>query len=323
MKRLLTLSLLVFIASSLLVTSCKNNNDDGNNNDKVNFGTPPSATIITGKVEVITENEVRYHVIISPDAYTVTIVESKTGAVMVDVGPPSFLEATFGHELKSYADSIGKPISVIITHAHVDHFGNIDKFASSKIYAGSEIADIFVADAGFAALYSGNIIKVASSVSIEGLTFSFDKISNAETGENGYVFLEKEKAFFAEDLIYNKAHNFIREYTPLTEPDELTNWIEGLNKLKTQFSEYKHVFVGHNGTSKNIVSLIDENIAYLTVSQELIRWTKELSTGGFATTSTQIVDELKILYPDYVAAGLNFSLPGAFGPEDPGAIWFE
>ncbi|RLD54042.1 MAG: hypothetical protein DRJ05_15380, partial [Bacteroidetes bacterium] len=309
--------------SSLLVTSCKKDEEENENppSTTVDFGTPPSAGIVTtGTVEVITEDNVRYHVIVAVNVCTVTIVETETDVVMIDLGP-AFIQ-NFGTQIKAYADDIGKPISVIITHAHGDHFGNIDKFESSVVYAETSVVSELAANTTFAGLYTGEVTAVESSLTIGGLVFSFDKVSNAETNENAYIYLAAEKALFAEDLIYNQAHNYIREYTPLTAPDELTNWLNGLNELKTQFGGYSHVFVGHNGTRSDISTVIDENIAYLSDAQGLIKGTKQLTAGGFASTNQQVVDELASLYPDYVISALNLSLPDAFYPGDPGADWF-
>lgn len=319
MKNLLKLSLLVVVMLSLFVISCSNDDDNGN----VDFGDAPAATIVqSGTVEVITENNVRYHVIVAL-GFTITIAESETGVVMIDLGPKADYLPTLGTEIKAYADAIGKPISVIITHAHSDHFGNIDLFTSSNVYAGSVVADVLAADPAFTGLFSGTVNGVVSSETIEGLTFIFDKISNAETGENGYVYLEEERALFAEDLVYIQTHNYIREYTPLKGDDELTNWISGLNELKTQFGDYSHVFVGHGGTSTDVATAIDENIAYLSDAQGLIKGTKELTAGGYAATNQEVVDELALLYPNYSIGALELSLPDAFYPGDPGAIWFE
>lgn len=157
---------------------------------------------------------------------------------------------------------------------------------------------------------------------IGDLTFVFDKVSNAETGENGYIYIEEHKALFAGDLVYNLCHPFLREYTPKDGEDEIDNWIAGLNVLKSNFSEYNHMFVGHNGSRSDIGTSIDENIEYLQNSKGIIKGTQTLSSGSTATTHQEVIDELQLLYPNYLEAGLLWSLPGAIGPNDPGADWF-
>ena len=147
-------------------------------------------------------------------------------------------------------------------------------------------------------------------------------MSNAETGDNGYFYNQEHKVIFSGDLVYNLTHNYLREYTPNDAEDEIDNWIAGLNVLKTNFSEYDHLFVGHNGSRSDVKTVIDENIDYLQNAQGIIKGTQTLSGGGTATTQLQVVDELQLLYPTYNEGGLFLSLPDAFFPGDPGADWF-
>ena len=310
---------MLFVAISLFLASC-GKDDKKTEPTKVEFGNAPASTLTTGNVEVITEDQVRYHVFnAAGGAYNVTMVESETGLTIIDLGP-GFLP-TLGAELRAYADAIGKPMSVVITHAHADHYGNIASFTGLKYYAESSVADILMANPDFSSVIS-TVNKVSGSQEIQGFAFRFDKVSAAETSENGYLYIEDKKALFAGDLIYNQAHSYIREYTPLEGADELTNWINGLNTLKTNFVDYKHVFVGHGGTRTDISTVIDENIAYLSDAQGLIKGTKQLTAGGTASTVQEVVDELKALYPNYAEGGLHLALPDAFFPGDPGAVWF-
>jgi hypothetical protein len=166
------------------------------------------------------------------------------------------------------------------------------------------------------------VIGVNGTQTIGDLAFIFDKVANAETGENGYFYNEELKAVFAGDLVYNLTHPYLREYTPNDGGDEIDNWVAGLNVLKTNFSDYNHLFVGHNGSRSDVGAVIDENIDYLQNAQNLIKGTQTISGGGTATTQQEVVDELQLLYPSYKVGGLLFSLPDAFFPGDPGASWF-
>lgn len=171
-------------------------------------------------------------------------------------------------------------------------------------------------------MYPGNVIGVSGSQAIGNLSFIFDKVSNAETGENGYFYNEEHKIVFSGDLVYNLSHPYLREYTPNDSDDEIDNWIVGLNVLKTNFSDYNHLFVGHNGSRSDIGTVIDENIDYLQSAKGIITRTQTISGGGMATTHQQVIDELELLYPNHKEGGLFLSLPDAFFPGDPGADWF-
>ncbi len=313
----LNMSLLTFLAVILLV-SCSDDEDIQSN--VVDFENPPAATIITtGRVNVITESTVRYHTIDFDSApYTVTIVETENDIVIVDLGPAPI----FADELKTYVDAINKNGSVIITHNHGDHYGGASNFTNLDFYAQSEVADQLNNTEDFTNLYGKTVIAVSGNKKIGSLNFTFDKVSNAETGENGYFYNEEHKILFSGDLIYNLAHPYLREYSPKDGLDEIDNWLAGLNVLKTDFADYSHIFVGHNGSRSDIESVIDENIDYLQQAQVLITGSQMLTNGNAATSQQDVVDELNLLYPNYSEGGLFLSLPDAFFPGDPGADWF-
>lgn len=286
----------------------------------VNFGEAPSISLITtGVVNVITENTVRYHTIDFASApYTVTIVETENDIVLVDLGPAP----DFAAELKKYVDAINKPGAVIITHNHEDHYGGAGSFTDLDFYAESTVATQLNNTPDFISLHPNKVTGVSGIQSIGGLPFTFGKVSNAETGENGYFYNKENKVLFSGDLVYNLSHPYLREYTPKEGEDEIDNWIAGLTVLKTNFSNYNHLFVGHNGSRSDVGTVIDENIKYLQVAQGMIKGTQTIAGGGKATTQRQVIDELKVLYPNHKEGGLFLSLPAAFFPDDPGANWF-
>ena len=319
MKYLNLKFLFVAVFVSTLLISC-DSDDNGPQIEVVEFGTAPSSSLITtGAINVITENTVRYHTFNFADApYTVTIVETEDNTVVVDLGPAP----DFAVELRAYFDAINKPGAVIITHNHGDHYGGAGNFTDLDFYAQSDVSSQLNSTADFTSLYPKNVISVSSSQLIGDLTFTFGKVSKAETGENGYIYNEEHKAVFAGDLIYNLTHPYLREYTPKDNEDEIDNWIAGLNVLKNNYSDYNHMFVGHNGSRSDVGTVIDENIDYLQNAKGLIKGSQTITGGGTATTQQQVIDELQLLYPNYKVGGLLLSLPDAFFPGDTGADWF-
>ncbi len=307
-----------FLASLLFFASCREDDDI----KVVEFGTAPTTTITNGTVEVITEDHIRYHTIILGELVTAVMVESETDVTLIDVAFSfgNFLDA--GTELRAYADAIAKPINVIITHAHQDHYGNIGNFADVPIYVENNTTSELEADSIFAGLFSGDLISISGIQAIGGLDFMFDNLSNTETAENGYISIPEYKSVFVGDLVFNNSHAFIREYTPLDGTDELEIWIAGLNEMKSEFEDYNHIFMGHNGRRTDIAQVFDENITYLTDARGLIKRTKELAAGGFAASVQEVVDELILLYPNHKPGGLFLALPDSFFPGDPGAMWF-
>lgn len=214
----LSFSLLAVLAV-LLFSACED--DDNPQSAVVDFEDAPSTSLITtGNVEVITENTVRYHTINFDTApYTVTIVETENNVVLVDLGPAP----VFAAELKTYVDVIDKPGAVIITHNHGDHYGGAGSFTDLNFYAESSVADQLNNTDGFTSLYLNPVIAVNDTQTIGGLPFTFDKVSNAETGENSYFYSEEHQIIFPGDLIYNLTHPYLREYTPKDDDDEIDN----------------------------------------------------------------------------------------------------
>ncbi|MCR1024253.1 MBL fold metallo-hydrolase [Cellulophaga baltica] len=309
---------LLAIITTLFFVACSDDEDDAPT--KTDFGTAPSTSLITtGVVQVLTEDTVRYHTIDFASApYTVTIVETADALILVDLGPAP----DFAVELEAYVSAIDKPGSVIITHNHGDHFGGAGSFSDLDFYAELTVAEQLNSTEDFTSLHPNKVIGVTGSQTIGGLDFTFDKVSNAETGENGYCYNEKYQLLFSGDLVYNLSHPYLREYTPNLGEDEIDNWLAGLAVLKSKFSNYSHLFVGHNGSRTDVAKAIDENIAYLNDAQGLIKGTKLTTEGTAATTPQQVIDELQLLYPTYTEGGLFLSLPEAFFPGDPGADWF-
>ena len=100
--------------------------------------------------------------------------------------------------------------------------------------------------------------------------------------------------------------------------------------LNAKFGTYAHIFCGHGGTTTDIPEVIRLNEEYLTRARNLINGSRELTNGGVATTNTEVIDELILLYPiepaddpdSYKVSGSVFSRPNVLFEGDPGAIWF-
>ena len=317
---------MMMVSAALLAAGCSSGEDDADAGTMaVAFGAAPDAAALipSATVEVITEDEVRFHVVEfgpSTAAYTSTMVETENSLVIVDTGPAD--EANWATELRDYADATGKTTSLIITHAHADHFGALGSFADLPLYAETQVSAALGSSMQFTDLYSNSINAVGGPTLIGDLSYDFGVVSQAETGENGYIAVPAIGALFAGDLVYEDTHLYIREYTPLEAPDELDNWIAGLNSMRADFGDYDYLFVGHGGYSDDVSAAIDSNVEYLTFARDLILGNTALANGELATANQDVVVELAARYPDYITGGLPLALPGAFFEGDPGASWF-
>lgn len=319
------------IIATMFFSSCKKDEPKANiSSVHYSFSQAPSPNLAPSAiVEVITKENVRYHVLNFGTRWTSTIVESENELTLIDVGInnsggaiiPTDLSNS-GTELRAYADAIKKPMSIIITHDHIDHFTNLNKFSDVPVYAETKTAALLMSDPSFLQVYTGNVVSINTSKLIGGFEYYVGNVTATEAPENGYIYIPSAKAVFTGDLSAIARHSYIRDYTPQDSTDELTVWINALNDMKADFSSYNYVFVGHLGYQTNVAAHFNETIGYLEDARGLIKGTKYLTGGGTATSVQQVVDELKILYPTYGDGALYFSLPNAFFPGDPGAQWF-
>lgn len=116
-------------------------------------------------------------------------------------------------------------MNIIITHPHIDHYINLDKFKDVTVYAQTKDAAVLNTDATFNQVYGDTAIGVSGSKEIGGFEYYFDNVSGTEAVENGYVYIPTERAVFTGDLTAIKRHSYIRDYTPLDSVDELSIWI--------------------------------------------------------------------------------------------------
>jgi len=288
------------------------------------FGEPPAPSIApSATIQVLTEEDVRYHTLgFFGEGIPAHIVESPSGVVLVDLSQGDGTEV----ELRAYVDAIGKPMSVIITHGHFDHWLGASAFTDIDLYASTGVATALESSvgntAGFTDIYASGVNAVDGSVTLAGFNFEVHDVPSTETDEVGYITLPDQQAIFSGDLATGKSHEYLREYTPNDGRDELDTWLSALESMKSNYSGYRYIFYGHHGYSTDVAGSFDGAIDYVSTGQALIKGTQPLSDGGTATSVQQVVDELLVLYPAHHDGGLYFALPDAFYPGDPGAEWF-
>lgn len=196
----------VLLSTFVLITSCTD--------DSVEFSAVPAPSIAANaKVKVVTKDNVRYHVFTYGGRWSANFVESESEITLVDVGINNSGGAVVtgditksGEEIRAYADAIKKPMNVIITHPHVDHFINLDKFKDVTVYAETKNAAALNKDATFKQVYGKDAVGVSGSRVIGGFEFHFGNVSGTEAEENGYIYIPSEKAVFTGDLTAIERH---------------------------------------------------------------------------------------------------------------------
>ena len=255
----------------------------------------PKATISVVK----NSGTVKVHTLLAPGdmfANTSHIIELPTQLIIVD----GQFFAQYAQELKTYVDSLGKPVTrFYISHDHPDHFiGFGDAFPDVKVYALKETKD-FIVQNGQSILTErqkqlGQIIASKLNVPkfevnpgteiIDGVPFIFEQSNDNEAANSLVIKLPSLGIYIAQDIVYNNVHLFITGPT--------NGWKNALNKIKTE-SSYDIILCGHGKTADKTV--IDNDIAYLNKVDEILNESK---------TKEAYKTKLLAAYPNYAAAAL-------------------
>ncbi len=240
---------------------------------------------LAGTVLITLAGPIRIHTYIAPEAsalVTSHIIETENNLIMVD---SQFLEP-YANELKTYIDGTGKPLErIYLSHQHQDHWSGAQVFDADFIttdaIATSVAEEIANGDGGFGTPRAPEGGVVGGTEIIDGVTFEFEIISDAEAPEQILIKLPEAGAVIAQDLMYNNAHFF-----PL---GNNANWISTLEGLRPLVDDgYSLMFNGHGLPSS--LGEIDEAIDYLNFQSE---------TMANASTGQEAIDALIERYPSY------------------------
>lgn len=225
-------------------------------------------------VTVQDAGQLTVHSLTSPEvvfANSTHIIETENSLVLIDT---QFL-LPIALDYRAYADSLGKPIDrLIITHAHPDHFLGSEAFADIPIYALSDVADSIdtigqaeveekQADFGdaIASTYVVPNVLEPGNIEIDGVTFQFDEVLNAEADVQVVVRVPNQDIIAVGDIVYSGVHLILAGSPP--------TWTEALQDLKADSTDYPLVLPGHGLPGGP--SLYDDNITWLARAAELMQ----------------------------------------------------
>ena len=254
-------------------------------------------------VKKVVLETVTIHCVQAPEDGEMTnaqLIETADQLILVD----TLQLKTHADELRTYVDSLGKPLErVIITHIHPDHWMGAPSFSGYPVYALEEVigsinamSDYFI---GFhRSLHPDNTDEVIHRekvvpteilqegiLEIGGVQLNLIKVFNTESLVNLIVEIPAEKVLLAQDLIYHKVYAYFGDRTSDGQYS-FDNWISALNNLKTK--GYLHVFPGHGDPSDS--SVFDEQIGYL-------QFVRKLVYDGLQ--GEELIGEIIAQYPDY------------------------
>lgn len=235
------------------------------------------------------------------------IVEGESSLVLIDT---QFL-LPMALDYRAYADSLGKPIDrLIITHGHPDHFLGGEAFADVPTHALAATVETIAANGqaevdekqaefgdAIASTFVVPSVLEEGVVEIDGITFEFTEVRNAEAEVQLVTSLPDYDVVSVGDIVYSGVHLILAGPPP--------TWIEALESLQAKSSESTIVLAGHGvpGTA----ALYDDNIVWLTKAAELLG-----EDGSAESFKSGLVEAFPDLGMD---AAIDFVLPFFFPDE--------
>lgn len=250
---------------------------------------------------------VTVHSLTAPEqlfANSTHIIETPNSLVLIDA---QFI-LPMALDYRAYADGLGKPIErLIITHAHPDHFLGSEAFADVEIYALTEVAESIAANgqaevdekqAEFGDAIASTFVVPAAlepgSVEIDGITFAFEVVVNAEAEIQAVVKVPEYGIVSVGDIVYSGVHLILAGSPP--------TWTAALEDLQAGSADFPIVLAGHG--VPGAPSLYEQNIAWLAKAGELL---------GSVTSADDFKAGLVNAFPDLgMDAAIDFVLPFLF-----------
>lgn len=254
-----------------------------------------------GVVTVADFGDVKIHSYQGPNltgCVTTHVIETPERLVFVD-GQRSVIH---GQEVRDYAEKTGKPVDrMIVSHLHPDHWFGAYQFRDVPIYSFAEtqaeindLGDFFIKisveslgdHVPVAKVVPDQVIPHGAVEVIDGVTFEFRHVMDAESDNMMTIYLPDQKVLIAQDMLYNDCHLFCGH-------GNFDGWKNGLAEMQKDTS-FDLVLPGHGPTTGSRQAM-DNAVVYLDHVQAAYEKAK---TG----------DELKAAilerYPSYLAEGL-------------------
>ena len=208
-------------------------------------------------------------------ASNAVLIKGKDEAVLVD----NCLIQSDAQKLVNMIRSSGRELtSVLITHAHPDHYFGLpairEAFPRARMYARKEVIDgmreFRAKVVHWQEMYRGELPEelplpeplIGDSIQLEGHDIAFIDLFMVETVHATAFYLPAQKAFIAGDLVYAQAQHYMSD---VNNPD---TWIEALEEVR-KLGPIEKLFPGHGPVGG--AELLDASIQWMRDYKEVAK----------------------------------------------------
>ena len=238
------------------------------------------------------------------------LISGKSEAILFDV---SMLHSDAGH-LADLITHSGKTLkTVMISHAHPDHFMGLDviadRFPQARVVSTANVVADIQADGPWMFKFLQDKLREEGptrlvipeplgepALDIEGTKLDVVEFGEAESKHLASLFVPNRHALLSADLVYNKAHLYLQER-------HLESWLARLDELE-EFAKNRvsTIYPGHGAPGD--LTLIKQTRTYLHDFADAVK------SGDAKIAEQQILAK----YPDYHARQFLsvFSIPAYF-----------
>ena len=176
------------------------------------------------------------------DISNITFVRSEHGWIIMDCGSSKY---TAAEALKLFRSEMGdgRIVAIVISHAHVDHYGGIEGLIAPEDVADSSLP----LDEQIASGYIAPTFEVADSIyetTIDGVTAIFQQTPGTESPAEMNTYFPDSKALWMAENCSGSMHNL---YTLRgAEVRDANGWARYITEAQSLFPDAEVVFQAHN-----------------------------------------------------------------------------
>lgn len=206
------------------------------------------------------------------------LVETENAIVAID----GTLTVSDGRAIRHQIDALQKPLdTVLLTHAHPDHYGGLIKFIEADdtpviaIEGVNEVIrrddatkeellrPMFDDEWATERMFPNTTVNDGENVTVDGVTFTVTDLGPGESPHDSMWTLEGEdNRVFVADLVYNHMHSYLAD-------GYYEEWLANIEQLRGALDEDTTLYMGHGQPGS--IELLDWQHEYIATFVEAVK----------------------------------------------------